>query len=222
MNKQLIRFIKLGLVCGSLLGLLLSWQLKCRPAFQQLRPPEAPFDMAAYQQNLTFLDSVSLFIRLAEKSAISEDKMKAVLALYAPSAQNPRSLLEFVAVLEYRISFGHLEEVGMLLDRFKKYLHTYYGDERFIKKQQGYLFYYPYLMGRYLLAKGEYKRAAQYLNLALEFRSDYKGIAACDLLQTYEKLNRTDEIVALIKLVLIEDRDAPDRIFFRSYCYAAK
>ncbi len=170
-------------------------------------------------QYLCAIDSISMLIRLGQRLKMPQEQIKSLITPYAGDFNNPRSVQEFVTTLEYRLSFGHLENVGGLLNKFKRYLHINYSDDRTIKKQFGYLFYYPYLMGRFLLLKGDYVESIQYFKLAMEFRPDYNGVISCGLLEAYLKMHRNGDADALIKSVLSSPRDTLEFMFFKGLCH---
>jgi tetratricopeptide (TPR) repeat protein len=180
------------------------------------RSPFSPYvDPVRSCRYLSTIDSISILIRIGQWLKIPEEQMKSLITPYAGDFNNPESVQEFVTTLEYSLSFYHLENAGDLLNKFKKYLHTHYSDERIIKKQYGYLFYYPYLMGRFLSLKGDYEKSIQYLKLAMEFRPDYNGVVSIDLVEAYLKMHRNGDARSLIKSVLSYPRNTSEFMFFR-------
>jgi tetratricopeptide (TPR) repeat protein len=165
---------------------------------------------------LSTVDDISLIFRLAERLDLPESELKSMLAPYMQDFNKPESFQEFVVTLNYRLTFRQLDNIEGLLNRFKRYLHTNFGNEKTIKKQYGYLYYYPYLMGRFLFLKGEYDKSAQYLRLALMFRPDYNGVAYCDIINNYQKMKRGDEAKKLIRSVLASQRETAEFAFFYS------
>lgn len=179
-------------------------------------PFRAYVDSIRCSRYLSTVDTISLLIRLGERLKMPEAQMNAMLAPYTGAINNPESFQEYVVTLEYRLTYNHLARVEDLLNKFKRYLHANFGVEKTIKKQYGYLFYYPYLMGRFLLLRGEYDKAAQYLKLASEFRPDYNGVVSCDLVDAYLKMYRDNDAKALTQSLLSSLRYTSEFMFFRS------
>jgi tetratricopeptide (TPR) repeat protein len=158
------------------------------------------------------IDTLSLLFRLGERLKIPESQMTAMLSPYMRGIKHPESLQEYVVALECRLSYGHYENIDRLFDQFKKYLHSNFG----VEANMPFLYYYPYLRGRFLLLTGKYQEAEQYLGLALNFRPDYSGITSSDLVGVYPKMNQPEKATRIVYSMLATPRETAEFMFFKS------
>ncbi|MBN2452725.1 MAG: tetratricopeptide repeat protein [Candidatus Omnitrophica bacterium] len=158
------------------------------------------------------IDSLSLIFRLGERLNIPESEMRNILSEYMEGVDHPESLQEYVVALEYRLSFRRFEDIDELFNRFRKYLHS----NPWIEYHHPFLYYYPYLRGRFLLLSHEYREAEQYLGLALKFRPENNGIAYYDLVNVYLKTKQDEKARLAVNSQLDRPRDTAEFMFFKS------
>jgi hypothetical protein len=168
---------------------------------------------ARIKRYLHDVDTISLVFRLADRLKLPETELKSMLSWYLSDADDPESFEEYVTSLEYRIIYRHFEDIDRLFEKFKRYLHSKSWNPI---AQLPFIYYYPYLKGRYLLLVGRYKEAEQYLGLAVSFRPTYSGMACSDLVDVYLRLGRDGEALKVIKSMLGSPRDTAEFMYFKT------